>query len=125
MKPLIEVFVHSVSPYVDYELTMEMSQHVYCDPDMATKAGEMISQFNKVKGRMFSDEDWAVLQRLAEAAGGADGEVRLYDISRTAGRLKALSRGITKTPVIILNGEKHEGAEKCLDALDKNCSKKL
>jgi hypothetical protein len=125
VKPLIEVFVHSVSPYVDYELTREMSQHGFCDPDMATKAGEMISQFNKIKGRMFSEEDWAVIQRLAEAAGRPEAEVRLYDVSRTAGWLKALSRGIRKTPVIIVNGEKHEGAEKCLDALDKNCSKKF
>ena len=125
MKPMIEVFVHSVSPYVDYELTREMSQHGFCDSDMATKAGEMISQFNKVKGRLFSEEDWAVLQRLAEASGWTNGEVRLYDISRTAGRLKALSRGIIKTPVVIVNGEKHEGAEECLGALDKNCSKKI
>lgn len=125
MKPSIEVFVHSISPYVDYELTREMSQHGFCDPDMASKAGEMFSQFNKFRERMFSEEDWTVLQRLAETAKLRENEVRVYDVSRTADRLKALFKGITKTPVVIINGEKHEGLEKCLDAFDKQCSRRL
>jgi hypothetical protein len=125
VKPLIEVYVHSLSPYVDYETTREMSQHGFCDPDMATKAGEMFLKFNKFNGRMFSEEDWTVLQRLIEAANQTEDEIKLYDISSTADRFKALSRGIRKTPVIIIDGEKHEGAEKSLDALDKHRSKKL
>ena len=122
---MIEVYVHSLSPYVDYETTREMSQHGFCDPDMATKAGEMFLKFNKFKGRMFSEQDWTVLQTLVEAANFPDDEIKVYDVSRTIDRFKALSRGITKTPVIIINGEKHEGAEKSLDALDKHRSKKL
>lgn len=114
--------MHSVSPYVDYELTREMTQHGFCDPDMATKAGELISKFNKVKGRMFPEEDWSVLQRLTELAEQTEGRVRLYDVSRIADRLKAVSRGVTKTPVIIVDGEKSEGAEKCLNALERACA---
>lgn len=125
MKPSIEVFVHSFSPYVDYETTREMSQHGFCDPDMANKAGEMFSQFNKFRGRMFSEEDWTVLQRLVEATKLTDDEIKVYDVSHTTDRFKALSKGITKTPVIIINGEKHEGLENSLDALDKHRSKKL
>jgi glutaredoxin len=125
VKPTIEVYVHSVSPYIDYEVTREMSQHGFCDPDMANKAGEMISQFNKVKGRIYPEEDWSVLQRLVEAASQTDDEIKVYDISHTADRFKALTRGITKTPVVIINGERHEGAQKSLDALDKHRSKKL
>jgi hypothetical protein len=120
MKPPIEVYVHSVSPDVDYELAREMSQHGFCHPQMASRAGEIFLQFNKVKGRVFSEEDWAVLQRLAEVAGRIN-EVRLYDVSRIADRLKALSRGIIKTPVIIINGEKNQGAEECLDAVNAHC----
>jgi hypothetical protein len=120
MKPVIEVFVHSVSSEVDYESAREMSRHGFCNPGTAMKAGEIVSQFNKVKGRVFSEENWAVLQRLIEVAGPTSGEVRLYDVSRMLDRLKALSRGVIKTPVVIINGEKSEGAEKCLDALS-NC----
>jgi glutaredoxin len=125
MKPSIEVFVRSFSPYVDYELSREMSQHVYCDRELATKAGEMFSQFNKFGRRMFSDEDWAVLQRLVETNGLADGKIKIYDISHAGDRFKALSRGITKTPVIIINGEKRGGLETVLDAIDRHSSKKL
>ena len=91
---------------------------------MADKAGELISKFNKVKGRVFSEEDWSILQRLSEAASQTNDEVKVYDISHAGDRFKALTRGITKTPVVIINGERYEGAEKSLDALDKHRSEK-
>lgn len=119
MKSLIEVYVHSISPYVDYELASEMSQHGFCDPSMATKASEVFLQFNKFRGRTFSDQDWSILQRLVEA-NQTDYRIKVYDISHITDRFKALTRGITTTPVIIINGKKHEGAQKSLDALDKH-----
>jgi hypothetical protein len=114
---LIEVFVHSLSVYKDIDLAKEMSQHGYCDTGTATRASEIFS--SKFKGRLFSTDDWTVLQRLSESEKIETEKIKVYDTSRPIDRLKALSQGIWKTPTIIVNGEKHVGLEECMGTLDK------
>jgi hypothetical protein len=122
VKSTIEVYVHSVS-VLQGQSGLETASSLGCN--VADKAGEVVSKFNKVKGRVFSEEDWSILQRLSEAESQTNNEVKVYDISHTGDRFKALTRGITKTPVVIINGERYKGAQKSLDALDKHRSEKL
>jgi hypothetical protein len=114
---LIELFVRSLSVYKDIDLAKEMSQHGYCDASTATRASEIFS--SKFKGRLFSTDDWAVLQRLSESEKLKTEKIKVYDTSRPIDRLKALSQGVWKTPTIVTNGEKHVGLDKCMDILDK------
>jgi len=120
---LIEVFVHSKSVYMDVDFAREMSTHALCDPDTATRASELFS--SRLKGRILSEGDSAVLQRLSEAIKLTNEEPKIYDVSHMRDKLKALSSGIRRTPAVVINGEKYEGVEKCLDALGKHCSKQL
>lgn len=123
MNSLIEVFVHSSSVYMDVDFAREMSIHAYCNPGTATRASELFSSM--FKGRVLSEDDSAVLQRLAELIKLTNEEPKVYDVSRIKDKLKALSSGIRRTPAVVINGEKYEGTEKCLDVLGKHCSKQL
>lgn len=102
---------------MDMDLVREMSLHVVCDPSTATNASEIFT--SKFKGRIFSQEDSAVLQFLSGATSLPSGEIRIYDVSRFTDKLRALAKGASKTPVIIIDGKRHEGMEECLAALDK------
>jgi hypothetical protein len=97
-----------------------MSQHGFCHPDIATKAGDVFSKLNEFKGRMFSEKDWTVLQKILEAATRADCEIKVYDVSRVIDGLRALFRGVRRTPAVIINGEKREGTLESMDILMNN-----
>lgn len=112
---VIEVFVHSRSAYMDVELAREMSQHLFCDFDTATHASEIFA--SKFKGRILSEEDSRVLQRVSETMDLDEQQVAVYDLSRPTDRLKALSKGIRKTPAVIIEGRKCVGIQKCLAVL--------
>jgi uncharacterized protein YdeI (YjbR/CyaY-like superfamily) len=103
---------------MDVDLAREMTCHVICDIDTATRASEIFS--SKFKGRVLSDEDSAVLQKLVDIAKSTNDEIRVYDVSRMPDKLRALSRGIRKTPAVVVDGEKYAGMDKCLEALGKN-----
>ena len=78
---------------------------------------------SKFRGRVLSEENSAVLQRILEVIKTTSEEIRIYDVSRWRDKLEALFGGIRKTPTIVIDGEKHVGQEKCLAILDKHCSK--
>jgi len=46
----------------------------------------------------------------------------VYDVSRMTDKLRAIKRGIRKTPAAIINGEKYEGLEEILQAISSKFS---
>lgn len=120
MNSLIEVFVRSSSVYMDVDFAREMSVHAYCNPGTSTRASELFSSM--FKGRILSEDDSAVLERLAELIKLTNEEPKIYDVSRMRDKLKALSSGIRRTPAVVIDGEKYEGVERCIDVLGRHCS---
>jgi hypothetical protein len=106
---LIEVFVHSFSPDVDYELYREASQHTYCAPDLARWASG--SAFSKFKGRILPGEHVTALAKALEIAKKTDDKLEAHDVSRAADRIRALRCGIRKTPAVLMNGRKYVGIQ--------------
>jgi hypothetical protein len=115
VKVLIEVFVRSVSPFVDVDFYREMSQHTYCAPHMVDWAHRDLA--SKFKGRILPDEDRMVLEQFLLMVKDKDDELLVYDVSRLTDRLKALKKGVKKTPTVIVNGKKYEKLEDILEAL--------
>lgn len=111
----MKVFVHSQSAYMDIESSREMTYHTYCDPDMASRASEILSP--KLKGRILSQEDSSVLEQIMQLAKENGREFVIYDVSSAKGRIMAMRYGIRKTPAVVINGEKFEGKEKILEAI--------
>lgn len=104
---MIEVFVCSHSMYMDVETLREMSTHSYCAPGEWT--GLLKGLESKFKGRILPSEDVEVLEQFKTLGEKCGDEVRVYDVSRATERIKALSRGIRKTPALIIQGKKYEG----------------
>jgi hypothetical protein len=100
---------------MDVSFRREMSQHVICAPDLARWATEMPSKF---KGRILSTEDLTILEQALRLASNSDEKVLVFDISRIADRLKALKRGVKRTPTAIIDGKKYEKVEEILQALN-------
>lgn len=115
---MIEVFVCSRSTYSDVTLAREMTQHVFCHPDTAFQASIIFG--SKFKGRLLPEEDMTVLERITEKILPADVQMKIYDVSAAKDKFKAFQKGVTKTPVIIVDGEKYEGLKECLDIIDRN-----
>ena len=109
----IEVFVCSHSRDVDIEHYREMSYHVQCGLGRWAY-GELASQF---KGRIFADTDIEALNKVFEVAKKENREVKVHDTSRVVERMKALKRGILKTPAIVLNGIKYQGLDEIAQAI--------
>ena len=109
----IEIFVCSHSRDVDIEHYREMSYHVQCGLGRWAY-GELASQF---KGRIFADTDIEALNKVFEVAKKENREVKVHDTSRVAERMKALKRGILKTPAIVVNGIKYQGLGEIAQAI--------
>jgi hypothetical protein len=104
---LIEVFVHSHGKDIDVGHYREMSYHWECG--LAQWAyGELAGQF---KGRILSEEDVGALRQLLEMAKKGSYEVKVYDTSRIGDRMRALKRGVLKTPTAIINGVLVQGLD--------------
>jgi hypothetical protein len=104
---LLEVFAHYHGKNIDVGHYREMSYHWECG--LAQWAyGELAGQF---KGRILSEEDVMVLRQVLEMAKSKGQEVKVYDTSRVGDRMKALRRGILKTPAAIMRGELYQGVD--------------
>jgi len=120
VKWLLEVFVRSFSPYMDVALAREMSLHTACDPDMATRASELFSP--KFKGRILPQEDFTALEKVSQIAHKTNEQLKVYDVSSMTDKIRAMKRGIRKTPAAVINGEKYEGLEEILQAISNKYS---
>lgn len=112
---MIEVFVRSFSPYMDVETCREMSQHPFCAP--GSTEGLISGALSKFKGRVFPEADSTVLEHVLQLMGKTNESVEIYDLSRVTDSLKAIRRGIRRSPVAIINKEKYESLEEILRAL--------
>jgi len=112
---LIEVFVRSVSPYMDVETCKEMSQHPYCAP--GSNEALISGSLSKFKGRVFLEADSKVLEYAVQVMGKTKESVKIYDLSRMIDGLKAMRHGIRSTPVLVMNGKKYESLEEILQVL--------
>ena len=106
---VIEVFVRSFSVYVDVETYREMSMHAYCAP--GAWSGLLKGLESKFKGRVLPPEDSSVLEQLERLIEKFDDEVKVYDVSGVLDKIRAIRRGIRKTPTVIVQGKKYEGLE--------------
>lgn len=66
---------------------------------------------SKFKGRVLPPEDSAVLEQLETLVEKFDDEVKVYDVSSILDKIKAVMRGIRKTPTVIIQGKRYEGLE--------------
>ncbi|MEM3873642.1 MAG: hypothetical protein QXU45_00685 [Candidatus Bathyarchaeia archaeon] len=112
---LIEVFVRSASQSVDVGFYREMSMHTYCGPQVVDWAYHDLS--SKFKGRILPQEDYMVLEQVLLRFKGKDDELLIYDVSRVTDKLKALRKGVKRTPTVIINGKKYERLEEILGVL--------
>jgi protein-disulfide isomerase len=92
-----------------------MSTHIICLPETATRASELFS--SKFKGRILSQEDNTVLEQALLVANKTKQKIIVYDVSRMTDKLKALKRGIRKTPAVIINGKRYERVEEIQEVL--------
>jgi len=115
---MIEVFVRSssVSAEIDVGTLREMSLHSYCAP--GAWEGLLKSYGSKFKGRVLPPEDHAVLEKLEMLANKFHDEIKIYDVSRTSDKIKAMRQGIRKTPTVIVQRKKYEGLEKILQLIE-------
>lgn len=72
---------------------------------------------SKFMGRILPEEDHVVLEQVLLRVKEKDVELLVYDVSRVTDRLKALKKGVKKTPTVIINGERYEKLEEILEAL--------
>jgi len=105
---------------MDVELYREMSQHSLCAPgsgDALVSGGA-----SKLKGRILPQEDLTALEQVSQMAKKTNEKITVYDVSRMTDKLRAIKRGIRKTPAAIINGEKYEGLEEILQAISSKFS---
>ncbi|MEM3704637.1 MAG: hypothetical protein QXX59_01775 [Candidatus Bathyarchaeia archaeon] len=117
---MIEVFVRSSSPYMDVGHYRELSQHVYCSPDLARWAADVPEKF---KGRILPEKDRTVLESALRFASETGEQIVVFDVSRVSDRLKAIKRGVKSAPTVIIDGKKYDNAEEILRILQAPSSK--
>jgi len=105
---------------MDVELYREMSQHSFCAPGLADALVSGVA--SKLKGRILPQEDLTALEQVSQIAKKTNEKIKVYDVSRLTDKLKAMKRGIRKTPAVMINGEKYEGLEEILQANSSKCS---
>jgi hypothetical protein len=88
MNMLIEIFVRSFSTYMDVETCRDIVQHPMCASE-ATEglAHEALIDF---RGRLFSQEDSLVLERVLDIADKTNKSVKIHDLSRVTDNFSAL-----------------------------------
>ena len=63
-----------------------------------------------------------MLELVLEMAGKTRGSVKIYDLSKVADNVRALRRGIFKTPVVMIDGERYDGFENISRAISVKVS---
>ena len=110
--------MRSFSPYMDVETARDMAPHSYCAPNTTERLVSGV--LSKFKGRLLSDEDSTILERTMQILQDNTDVVRVYDVSKTVEKLRALKNGIRKTPAAIIDGKKYEGVEAITEAFKKS-----
>jgi len=120
---LIEVFVCSKSPSLNIKKYREAASHIFCMPDLYPALVRDLE--SKFKGRILSEDDRTVLQQLKTLTKNLDDEqLKIYDVSRLSGRIKAIKYRIRKTPAVIADGRKYEGLKQILKLIEQTETRK-
>ncbi len=88
---------------MDVELYREMSQHSFCAPGLGEALVSGVA--SKLKGRILPQGDLTALEQVSQIAKKTNEKIKVYDVSRITDKLKAMKRGIRKTPAVMI-GEK-------------------
>jgi hypothetical protein len=107
MTSMIDVFIKSLSVPSDLDEFRHSGQHTYCAPGMT----EGLRGMTGFSGRLLDQESAELLPNLKSLGERYGDRLRIYDVGRFRGLLKAMSAGVWKTPAIIVEGEKHLGLE--------------
>jgi len=100
---------------MDVELYREMSQHSFCAPGLAdVLVGNIASKF---EGRIILQEDLTALEQILEMVKAKNEKVKVYDVSRITDKIRALKRGVLKTPTAIIDGKRYEGSKEISQAI--------
>lgn len=95
-----------------------MSLHTFCSPELVEWATtDLMAKF---KGRILPPEDSIILEQVLRVARERNEKVVVFDVSRITDKVKAMKRGIKKTPTIIIDGKKYENVEEIQKALSFN-----
>ena len=105
--------MHSHGKYIDLEYYREMSYHWECG--LSQWAYRKLDE--QFKGRLLSEKDVEAMQQILEMAKTQNRQVKVYDTSRLRGRLKALKLGVSKTPTVVMNGQRYEGLDEITHAV--------
>jgi len=108
---------------MDVETARDMAPHSYCAP--GTTEGLVSEVLTKFKGRLLPEEDSETLDRVFQFSRETQESVKVYDVSRTTDKLRAVKRGIRTTPALIINGEKHVGLEAISQVLSAHQRRKV
>jgi hypothetical protein len=92
-----------------------MAVHTYCSPDVVSWAESDLASL--LQGRIFPQNDLTILRKASQVTKRVKEELRVYDLSRAADRLKALKRRVRETPSVVIDGEKFDGFEKSAEAI--------
>lgn len=77
-----------------------------------------------MKGRILRQEDHMVIEQALRVIKETD-DLLVYDVSRLTDRLKALKKGVKKTPTIIIDGKKYEGLPEILRVLETASARQI
>lgn len=74
------------------------------------------------KGRILSEDNMGALEQVLEMAKETNQEVKVYDLSRIADRVRAMKRGVMRTPTLIMGEERYQGLEEISRATARRLS---
>jgi len=109
---VVEVYLKSYPCAGDTELYIYSQHHTYCAPELGRMAAGMLSN-----GRVFSMECVTLLPVLTRIMKAQPQAIRLYDVGRMEGKLRALRQRVFRDPAMVVDGKKYVGVEQCKQAL--------
>ena len=107
--------------YIDINFYREMSYHWQYGLDKWTLDG-LAEQF---KGRMLSEKNMRALEQVLERAKEINQEVKVYDLSRIAGRIRKMKRGVMKAPTVTIGEKRYKVLRRFLDNSKQDKSVRL
>jgi len=99
----IELYIKSLSPVTDYRYLSLVEGNPCCAPNVISN---MLSEF---QGRTLDPESAALLHLLEPLRPRLGKNLRVFDVGKLPGWLKAMLAGVWATPAVVLDGEKHLG----------------
>jgi hypothetical protein len=91
----------------DIESLTHAHSHTYCAPGMADR----VRGLTGFDGRILDPACERLLSDLDHLLQQSECQVCVYDLGRLSGRIRALLRGVWKSPAVIVDGQKYTGLD--------------